>query len=352
MKPESGLSTQDLEALLAITRDAAAGGTFVDRMQRLSTVMGRALAADAASCWALDLQRPTEAQAFFAGRDHDTLRQYLETYREYDPMNRSIIAADSQVVALSDFFRDREFGRDPFTGDFLPRTNVRHILGFTAPMPDGLRFGVAFQRDATRRGDFDERDRRLLQLAVPDLTRAAFGALLREKVSRLAAGAEPGPGAVVFDAQGDVAHGDPAGTALLLEAGGEAVEGLSRLARELTSRRREGEVAERALRTLDGQRVTARAATFRLAASWGLLVSLSPAPRTPSVDRALSRSSLSSREQEVARLAVEGLINREIADRLNISPATVSVHMTRVFRKLGVNGRTGLVRWFHDAGSS
>lgn len=348
MSRERGLSPSDAEALLAVARDASAGASFRERMERLGGVLARALGAHCQTRWALDLARPAEAQAAFEGRDEADLREYLEVFREHDPMNGSIVAADSKVVALSDFIPDAAFGRDVFTGDFLPRANVRFIVGFTAPMPDGLRMGMAFQREPSRRGDFGLRERRLLQLAVPDLTRAAFGALLREKVERLAAAATPGPGAVVFDARGDVAHGDPAGLALLRAAGDEALERLSRLARELAARAREGEVAERTLTPLDGRQVVARAATFRLAAAWGVLVTLRPVQRAAPAQAALARSRLSEREQEVARLACEGLINREIAARLEISPATVSVHMTRVFRKLGVSGRTGLVRWVHE----
>lgn len=39
----------------------------------------------------------------------------------------------------------------------------------------------------------------------------------------------------------------------------------------------------------------------------------------------------------------KGLLNKQIADRLNISEATVRTHMTAVFKKLGVNNRTQAV---------
>ena len=49
---------------------------------------------------------------------------------------------------------------------------------------------------------------------------------------------------------------------------------------------------------------------------------------------------LSPREQEVLRLVAEGCSNAEIAQRLVISPNTVSIHVSRVLRKLGVPSRT------------
>ncbi|MDK0524706.1 LuxR C-terminal-related transcriptional regulator [Streptomyces sp. ML-6] len=51
---------------------------------------------------------------------------------------------------------------------------------------------------------------------------------------------------------------------------------------------------------------------------------------------------LSRAEHRVAQLAQEGLTNREIAEQLGVTPSTVEQHLTRVYRKLGVRGRTGL----------
>jgi DNA-binding CsgD family transcriptional regulator len=55
-----------------------------------------------------------------------------------------------------------------------------------------------------------------------------------------------------------------------------------------------------------------------------------------------ARSALSAAEIRVTDLAVEGLSNREIADRLYLSPRTVGAHLYTVFRKLGVGGRDEL----------
>ncbi len=49
-----------------------------------------------------------------------------------------------------------------------------------------------------------------------------------------------------------------------------------------------------------------------------------------------SAGSLTATEERVARLAAEGLTNREIAERTFLSPKTVEVNLTRVYRKLGV----------------
>ncbi len=51
---------------------------------------------------------------------------------------------------------------------------------------------------------------------------------------------------------------------------------------------------------------------------------------------------LSPREIEVTRLLIEGLINKEIAERLNIALSTVITHRKNIFDKLGVNSLAGL----------
>lgn len=57
------------------------------------------------------------------------------------------------------------------------------------------------------------------------------------------------------------------------------------------------------------------------------------------------RAHLSSREFEIARLASEGLSNKEIALVLQISHHTVSTHLRRIYDKLGLNRRACLARY-------
>ncbi len=54
---------------------------------------------------------------------------------------------------------------------------------------------------------------------------------------------------------------------------------------------------------------------------------------------------LSEREREVLGLLVEGLPNKLIARRLEISEKTVKSHLTNVFRAIGVTDRTQAALW-------
>jgi DNA-binding CsgD family transcriptional regulator len=54
---------------------------------------------------------------------------------------------------------------------------------------------------------------------------------------------------------------------------------------------------------------------------------------------------LSEREYEVAQLVAAGLTNRQIAERLVVSPKTVSAHVTHILTKLGAGRRAEIAAW-------
>ncbi len=69
-------------------------------------------------------------------------------------------------------------------------------------------------------------------------------------------------------------------------------------------------------------------------------------PRRPAP--ALGRSTdLTERELDVAHLVAEGLSNPEIAERLFVSTRTVTTHLTHIYRRLGLSGRTALAHYVH-----
>jgi len=52
------------------------------------------------------------------------------------------------------------------------------------------------------------------------------------------------------------------------------------------------------------------------------------------------RKELSAREEDVARLLMRGVSNKEIARALGIQVVTVKMHVGNILRKLGVRNRT------------
>jgi ATP/maltotriose-dependent transcriptional regulator MalT len=59
-------------------------------------------------------------------------------------------------------------------------------------------------------------------------------------------------------------------------------------------------------------------------------------------------AALTTSELTVARLVAEGLTNREVAERLFVSPHTVNSHLRHVFLKLGISSRVELARVVRD----
>lgn len=60
--------------------------------------------------------------------------------------------------------------------------------------------------------------------------------------------------------------------------------------------------------------------------------------------------SLTKRELEIVALVAEGLTNKETAERLCISQATVRTHLTSIFNKLGTSNRLKLVIYAYKNG--
>lgn len=97
-------------------------------------------------------------------------------------------------------------------------------------------------------------------------------------------------------------------------------------------------VATRA--TLPGRSValrSMRAVTPALAACWR--------SRAAGEGRA---GALTAREREIAGLVAEGLMNREIAERLVISKRTVDAHVEHIRAKLGASSRVQIANWLRS----
>ena len=59
---------------------------------------------------------------------------------------------------------------------------------------------------------------------------------------------------------------------------------------------------------------------------------------------------LTERELEVLRLVAEGLSNKEIAQRLQMTRRTVEFHVSNILKKLGVTSRVEAAMWAREQG--
>jgi RNA polymerase sigma factor (sigma-70 family) len=87
--------------------------------------------------------------------------------------------------------------------------------------------------------------------------------------------------------------------------------------------------------------------SLRLVAEGGsLLLGSSPdlAPAGKEIDGPINNvlAVLTDREREIMRLVSEGLSNKAVARRLNISQGTIKVHLHHIYQKLEINNRTVL----------
>jgi len=75
-----------------------------------------------------------------------------------------------------------------------------------------------------------------------------------------------------------------------------------------------------------------------------------PPGRPASAPRPELADALTPREVEVLKLIADGLSNREIADALVLSSATVKTHVNRIFYKTGARDRAQAVRYAYRHG--
>jgi len=93
----------------------------------------------------------------------------------------------------------------------------------------------------------------------------------------------------------------------------------------------------------DSTQVILEAVRLVLAGGTYVPARLLAAASAPPSSAALALDSLTPRQREVLRLLAEGKPNKVIARELDISEATVKVHLLSVFRALGARNRTEAV---------
>jgi DNA-binding NarL/FixJ family response regulator len=121
-----------------------------------------------------------------------------------------------------------------------------------------------------------------------------------------------------------------------------AVAALSAGARGILARNAPAEDLVKAIRVVREGQIWARRHAIEAWVEHMASVSGATRARESSLEQGLS-----SREKEVFRHAATGLSNKELAGRLAISQATVKVHLTHIFQKLGLRGRAELAAAYH-----
>jgi DNA-binding CsgD family transcriptional regulator len=196
-----------------------------------------------------------------------------------------------------------------------------------------------------RPGRFSEDEINLVQ-SLAAAAGAAFGSLserdrlVRDRLQLTAALDACDEAVVVTDSEDGRRHLNSSARRLMARTadGGTALDDL--LAR--TGGDGRGLVAQRRVELADGSEGTLRSRSRPLEGRPGVLVSVLRLEEDRERLASVIEESLSPRERAVARLAMQGLHDAEIAERLVLSPHTVKHHLKAIYRKLGLRSRVEL----------
>ena len=362
---QDGLAHLD-EAMAAVTGgEPTSLETFADVCCTLMVACERAGDADRPQQWSRVLEE------FVRRYDHVTLLAFCRTCCAdvYAANGRIDAAEDELIAAIAELTEAGQRSRCVPPAARLAEIRVlqgrfdeaEHLLvGFESD-PDALRAVVAVRMARGERHSAEELVLRRLDdigwdnlVAAPLLEQLVQIRLADERVSDARAAAESlgalagSSGrdrveAVALLARGRVAHA--AGEADAVNVLQQAVNGFARLGLRLEVAQARLELA----RALAGQSPAAAIETARHARNeLEALGAMREADAAAALMRSLgargragprSLGALSRRETEVLRLLGEGLSNREIAERLFISPKTAEHHVSRIYGKLGLKSR-------------
>jgi DNA-binding CsgD family transcriptional regulator len=260
-----------------------------------------------------------ESEALFAERDPLALRPWvLFSIAQANVWGNDLDAA-RRALAEADAIRrfDRYFDSDLHLARVLLATAERRTRDATDEIAEAVARATAAEMPV---------DAAIVWHASVRLGRAAQCA---EPLARLAA-QRPNPFVATMAAH---ARASAAGDAAGLEAVGSAFAGLGLQLHALEAVSEALDTYERAGRTRSSRALAGRCAELAAACPGALPVWIGTRNPPPSLTR---------RENEIARLAADGLPSRLIADRLAVSVRTVDSHLYRVYLKLGVRDRAGL----------
>jgi DNA-binding CsgD family transcriptional regulator len=268
-------------------------------------------------------------------------RRLFELEEQGDDFNRlsQLASGPEHVASISQATCNRPELSQRMRELFLPRGwNDELRAGLVV---DGHCWGYLHLFRAARAFTVDEVA--LVATAVPLLASA-----LRRACLRGASAAVPSspPGVALFDRNGALA-GENAATHSWLEhfrgdVGGATPHVLPALAARLDSP--PGRAAAR-YRSPRGGWLAVHASRLQGGSSAVVLTAAQPSEVASLV---LLAHGLSAREQEVARLLLQGLSNPAIAQVLGIALFTVKDHVKAILSKTGAAGRTGLAARFSD----
>ena len=257
---------------------------------------------------------------------------------------------DLRALMVSDFLSRKEFHRTAIYNEIYSKLGAQDQIAIGLPGPPWMSIGIAFNRTK----NFTERDREILDAVRPHLMHSYQNAIDRSWLMNaidLVTATYP-RGIVLLDFDGSVAMMTNKARLALTDFFGEAG---SRLPGELEAwltRRRSLRPADLESDPMFRKKVGDRTFRVRYLPSGFLdkpeMLTIDVHPREIDMG-SLRRLGLTNRQIEVLQAVSRGLSNRQIADEMDVTPATVKKHLEEIYDRLGVSSRAEAVAVAFDA---
>jgi DNA-binding CsgD family transcriptional regulator/GAF domain-containing protein len=341
----AGLERAGGVALLRLATALCASSDLAELAQRLVTGVARLFYAPMRTLYLLDpvTGRPERVAPVNVSETMLARYERLPQGRETDPLLAHVLASRGAAYNMA-LMSMEEFLESPIYTSIASMHDIRHIV--QVPVVCGetvvgtINLGTSDPDRGYTAGEvrWAEALGRLVGVAVEGI-RARED--LEQELERARAALElTGSAVVVSDPKGLELRLNEAARRLLaqLQGGEERVYGLTAPPPDTPA----GFSRSVDVKLLGGGRGRLRGYSSRLPREGGALVTvLELDPERPGM-QAGPLLTLTPREREVAALVVDGLADREIAERLFLSRHTVSQYVKRIYRKLGVDSRVAL----------
>lgn len=279
----------------------------------------------------------TEALLAEYAHEHPVISHYKNT-------------GDLRALMISDFLSRREFHGLSIYNEVYARLGAEDQIAIGLPGPPWMIIGIAFNRSR----NFIERDREILDLVAPHLMHQYRNAMERARLTKaFQVTLETYPrGVIVLDLDGSVGLVTKKAQRYLKDFFGA---GGTRLPEELVhwlDARRAMEPEDLDSDPTFHRRVGGKAIVVTHVPSESLdkpeMLVIDVRPREIDLS-GLLRFGLTRRQIEVLHAVSRGSTNQEIADRMDVSAATVKKHLEEIYSRLGVSSRAEAVAIAFDA---
>ncbi|HYI45078.1 MAG TPA: LuxR C-terminal-related transcriptional regulator [Actinomycetota bacterium] len=280
----------------------------------------------------------------------ETERLLAEYAYEHPVISHYQNTGDLRALMISDFLSRRDFHRLTIYNECYARLGAEDQLAIGLPGPPWMVIGIAFNRSK----NFTERDREILDLVAPHLMHQYRNAIERSRLTAAiqTAFATYPRGVILFELDGSVGLVTNKAQQYLADFFGDSG---SRLPDELDhwlELRRMPQVEDLDTNPIFYKKVGEKSLRATHLPSESLdhpeMLVIDVRPREIDA-QALLRLGLTPRQIEVLHAVSRGSSNRDIAERMDVSMATVKKHLEEIYSRLGVSSRAEAVAIAFDA---